>query len=151
MSSLRWIIVTLGLAIAVGCDAGPKSGKGFTLPDGEVEQGLAVFTKLRCHDCHSVSGIELPPGEQSDEKPIHLGGKVTRIKTYGELVTSIINPSHRLAPGYATEQISSAEGESRMRNYNEVMTVDELIHLVAFLQSKYQIYVPPPTDYAPYF
>jgi hypothetical protein len=38
-------------------------------------------------------------------------------------------------------------GESTMRNYNDVMSVQELIDLVEFLQSKYEIWVP---DYDTY-
>ena len=64
---------------------------------------------------------------------IALGGEVTRIQTYGELVTSIINPSHRLAEGYPVDTVS-VDGKSRMRNYNDVMTVTELTDLVMFLQ-----------------
>ena len=67
-----------------------------------------------------------------------LGGKVARIKTYGELVTSIINPSHRLAKAYPSDEIQ-IEGRSRMLNYNDAMTVSELIDLVAFLQPRYEI------------
>ena len=63
---------------------------------------------------------------------IAIGGMRTRIATYGELVTSVINPSHRVARRYRDET-----GDSPMRNYNEAMTVAELIDLVAFLQTQY--------------
>jgi mono/diheme cytochrome c family protein len=35
------------------------------------------------------------------------------------------------------------EGKSAMRPYNEVMTVDQLVNLVAFLESVYELRVPP--------
>jgi hypothetical protein len=74
---------------------------------------------------------------------VTLGGEVTRVKTYGELVTSIINPSHRLARGYPTEEVSAA-GESLMAlaYLNDVMTVQQLIDLVAFLQARYEVRPP---------
>jgi hypothetical protein len=74
---------------------------------------------------------------------VTLGGEVTRVKTYGELVTSIINPSHRLAQGYPTEEVSAA-GESLMAlaYLNDVMTVQQLIDLVAFLQARYEVRPP---------
>ena len=75
---------------------------------------------------------------------------MARIKTYGELVTSIINPSHRLAKGYAEANVAM-EGKSNMTVYNDVMTVRELIDLVAFLQSHYELRVYDHTVYSPYF
>ena len=144
----RFLALALAAAL-VGCGSGPKSGKGFTLPDGDKAQGLEVFKQMRCYDCHAVSGVELPDAEEPDQTVIRLGGKVARIKTYGELVTSIINPSHRLARGYAKEQIVSEEGGSKMKTYNDVMTVNELIDLVAFLQSHYELHEYEPTRYAP--
>ncbi len=81
---------------------------------------------------------------------VRLGGEVSRIGTYGELVTSIINPSHRLAKGHATEDISD-EGKSLMTNYNDVLTVQQLIDLTAFLQSRYVLRKYEPTDYPLYY
>ncbi len=81
---------------------------------------------------------------------IALGGEVRRISTYGELVTSVINPSHKLARGYGDEN-QEDDGESKMTNYNDVLTVSELIDLVAFLQSKYSIRPPEVTDYPMYY
>lgn len=141
--------VTLLTGLA-GCSADSKSGRGFTLPEGDANRGQSVFTQLRCYDCHSVSGLDLPAGEDPDQTVVRLGGEVSRIKTYGELVTSIINPSHRLARGYAADNGLTDEGESPMRNYNDVMTVNQLIDLVAFLQSHYVLWEYQPTTYGPY-
>ena len=136
---------------ATGCAPGPKSAKGFTLPDGDPERGQVAFTAFRCHDCHTVAGVELPEGEKTDQPIVRLGGEVPRIKTYGELVTSIINPSHRLATGYAKSLVSDEEGESKMKNYNDAMTVSQLIDLVAFLQSHYELEPYEPTTYPHYY
>ena len=151
MNAVRLLLGIAIVAGSLGCDSGPTSGKGFTLPDGNVESGLAVFKELRCYECHSVVGVDLPADKNADQTIVQLGGKVTRIKTYGELVTSVINPSHRLAPGYEEESIASETGESRMKNYNDVMTVDQLIDVVAFLQTHYELYELEPTYYAPYY
>ena len=80
---------------------------------------------------------------------IGLGGEVTRIDTYGQLVTSIINPSHRLAKGHSAEDVTEG-GTSKMKNYNDMLTVSQLIDLVAFLQSKYQLKPNEPTPYDMY-
>jgi sulfur-oxidizing protein SoxX len=126
-----------------GCN--PES-RGFNLPKGEVEQGRATFVLMQCNDCHVVKGVPFN-GEDTDSAiRVNLGGKTTQIKTYGDLVTSIIHPSHKLSRRYIPETMTEA-GESTMRNYNEVMSVQELIDLVQFLQSKYEIWVP---DYYTY-
>ena len=148
--ALEFVVLLFLVAVIVGCDGGPKSGKGFTLPEGDAERGQATFVALNCHACHTVSGVELPELKGEREVNVALGGEVTKIKTYGELVTSIINPSHRLAKGYLLEEIANEEGESKMKNYNEVMTVEQLIDLVAFLQSHYELKEYEPTDYPTY-
>ena len=123
-------------AVLAGCYAGPKSAKGFQLPDGDVDNGKAAFLALKCNTCHRVSGVELPAPVATAPTNVVLGGEVTMIRTYGELVTSVINPSHGLAPGFKKEQIK--EGKlSPMPDYNEIMTVRQMIDLVAFLQSRY--------------
>lgn len=141
-------LTTLACAVTLqACAPAPQSAQGFRLPDGDPDRGIAAFTAMHCNACHTVEGLDiayLGTGPQQ----IGLGGKTTRVKTYGELVTSIINPSHRLAPGYRpgdgpTDHTSPM---SRAR-LNDVMTVQQLTDLVAFLQAQYQV-VPP--DYDPY-
>ena len=147
VDKLLTVVILCG---AVGCAPGPKSSKGFTLPDGDSERGKEFFLSLRCYDCHSISGVDLPDAEEPDQVIVKLGGEVRRIKTYGELVTSVINPSHRLARGYS-ESLVAVEGESKMKNYNDVLTVSQLIDVVAFLQSHYDLESYEPTIYPYYY
>ena len=136
--------------LLAGCTPDPKSGQGFSLPDGDAVRGKAVFVQLQCHACHTVSGVEFEKIEASEEDMVQLGGVTPRVKTYGDLVTSIINPSHRFALGYSDEEIKT-DGDSRMRLYNDEMTVAELIDLVAFLQAHYDVEAYQPTPYMPYY
>lgn len=113
--------------------------RGFSLPPGDADRGRAAFVSLGCPQCHTVVG---EPSLQVAEPQlqISLGGRTTRVKTYGDLVTSIINPSHRIsATGPGT---TNADGTSAMRAYNDVMTVQQLVDLVTFLQDHYEIYIP---------
>ena len=69
------------------------------------------------------------------------------MKTYGELVTSIINPSHKVSAKYAQEfSVTNPDGSSKMErfgfNYNYAMSVQELVDVVTFLQSEYKLVVP---------
>ena len=135
---------------AFGCDAGPKGGYGFRLPDGDVEDGRRMFALFYCHDCHDVAG-DPEMRERFGEPPylmtVELGGGTTRVHTYGELVTSIINPSHRISDRYELEPVD--RGRSPMRNYNDIMTITELSDIVAYVQSHYEL-VPPDTEYGEY-
>lgn len=148
---LAFVLILVFISWSAGCSPGPKSSKGFTLPDGDASHGEVLFTQYHCYECHTVAGVTVPDSENPDETIVRLGGEVSRIKTYGELVTSIINPSHRLAKGYATEKVTTVDGDSKMKNYNDVMTVSELIDLVAFLQSHYSLREIEPTGYPPYY
>ena len=117
------------------------SERGFSLPEGNALNGKEAFVYMHCHECHSISGEVLPTLDQEEPPFVELGGTVTRVKTYGELVTAIINPSHKLAQGYSLDTISE-DGQSRMPVYNSYMTVQELIDIVAYLQPHYDVYVP---------
>ncbi len=150
MKRLLIIVVFASLAVLSGCDTSPKSPRGFSLPEGDPKVGQAVFVELQCNACHQIPGVEqLQSAVGEPQISVKLGGKVSKIKTYGELVTSVINPSHRLVKGYPADKIQS-DGESKMRNYNDMMTVRQLIDLVAFLQSKYDLLIYDPTRYRSY-
>ncbi len=144
---MRLAALVLSMITLAACAPSPESPRGFRLPDGDPEAGQATFVRLKCHGCHEVADLELPELEYVGPPlvSVKLGGEVTRVRTYGELVTSIINPSHRLIQGYPPEQISQ-DGESLMADYNDWMTVAQLIDLVAFLQSHYEV-VPPDYEY----
>ncbi|MEL6361794.1 MAG: c-type cytochrome [Pseudomonadota bacterium] len=151
MAYIQRILPFVGIAALIAsCDMSPKSGYGFSLPDGNGEDGKTAFIAHGCLSCHSVEGLEDERKEQlASELNIRLGGKTTRIATYGELVTSIINPSHRLARGYEKDDVS-IDGVSKMLVYNDVLTVTELSDLVAFLQAQYELTDYPETTYPPY-
>ena len=142
-----WLSLALGSVLLAGC--GPKTGVGFRLPDGSPERGRAAFLALRCTACHRVVGLNVPD-QGGGMANVTLGGETVRVKSYGELVTAIINPSHRIAPGYPLSQVTTPDGQSLMTlaYLNDVMTVQQLIDLVAFLQGSYQLVPPPISPYS---
>lgn len=140
MRSCIGFAVILALAGAA-CQADRRSPAGFRLPEGDVGRGQAAFVDLRCNACHRVAGVALAPPIAEPPVPVILGGEVPHARTDGDLVTSIINPSHRIAPGHARELVTKGE-RSRMPEYSEIMTVRQMIDLVAFLQSRYQVARP---------
>ena len=152
MINKLFLIKLSALFLLTGCDYGPKSASGFTLPEGSIEIGQRRFVELGCVYCHSIAGKEdliVPPDNIEPILNVALGGSTTRIATYGELVTSIINPSHKVAPEYRDSSVAE-NGHSMMRNYNSIMTVDELIHIVAFVQDQYVLEPVSPTIYRMY-
>ena len=143
MTKIFAMLAAIGTVFALqGCEADRMSERGFSLPEGNQANGREAFVYMHCHECHSVVGEQFPPVPNADPPFVELGGDVTRVKTYGQLVTAIINPSHKLAPGYALETVSNDGETSKMPVYNGYMTVQELIDIVAFLQPHYNVHVP---------
>ena len=139
---MRKTIAALPCLVAIAA-CSPESSFGFRLPDGDPAAGQKAFVDLRCNACHEVTGV--PVEYLEGIAHVTLGGETTHLRTYGELVTSIINPSHKIAPR-DRDSGASPEGQSLMSYVylNEVMTVQQLVDLVAFLQPTYEV-VPPPT------
>jgi hypothetical protein len=93
---------------------------------------------LQCHTCHIVPGqLGIPAPGQTIKAPVTLGGEAAKVQTYGELVTSIIHPSHNLSEQLQKEWMADAK-LSPMGSFNHVMTVQQMIDLVAFLQPHYR-------------
>ncbi|MDH4048812.1 MAG: c-type cytochrome [Gammaproteobacteria bacterium] len=136
------LVLLTSLAALGGCEADRMSEKGFSLPPGDAMRGREAFLYMHCYECHSIDGESFPKVPGAEPPFVELGGKVSSVKTYGELVTAIINPSHKLAEGYPVDTVSN-DGTSRMPVYNGYMTVQELIDIVMFLQPHYEVYVPP--------
>jgi hypothetical protein len=142
------ILVAVTTAI-VGCDTGLESPRGFSLPEGDVTEGGKVFLNYQCLSCHELKGLEQPDILDNPALSIPLGGKTDKVKTYAELVTAIINPSHTIAKGYPKSLVQT-DSVSKMTNYNSVMTVTELVDLVVFLQPYYKLVPYTRTQYSPY-
>ncbi len=143
--------VLIGLAAAAlafaSCEPSAKSGRGLTLPEGDIAQGQAIFVKLGCIQCHTVKDVYLPSYDGEATFMLDLGGEVLKVKTYGDLVTSIINPSHVISKEYLG-RLPESPGtlpESPMPDFTREMTVAEMVALVAFLHSRYVL--KPKPDY----
>ena len=65
-------------------------------------------------------------------------------------MTSVINPSHKTSWRYSKQDIATEEGELKMVVYNEIMTVQQLVDLVTFLESNYEIVPVRRTSYPRY-
>jgi sulfur-oxidizing protein SoxX len=131
----KTVVVAAALLLVWGCD--PQS-RGFALPEGDVQRGEMAYTALQCNSCHSRSNSSSLGVEGID---IRLGGTVTKVDSYAGLVTSIINPSHRIKRNHK-DSGELPDGTSAMQTYNEVMTVQQLVDLVTMLQPEYNVAMP---------
>ena len=126
--------------LAAGCAYTPIFG--FPVEEGDIEAGRQAFIDHQCHRCHSVAGVTLPPLAGAGAPILELGGETATAKSYAELMTSIINPNHVISERYREQLRLQAivPLNSPMPTPNlDTMTVRQLIDLVAFLDSRYQL------------
>jgi hypothetical protein len=126
--------------LSAGC--GYYSTFGFPIEEGSIEAGRQAFIDHQCHRCHSVADVRLPPLAGASSPLLELGGETSQVKAYSELVTSIINPNHRISERYREQlrQRGQTPLESPMpMPHIDNMTVRQLIDLVAFLDSHYTL------------
>jgi len=138
-SKVVQIVGMLSLAVFVaGCAY--DSSFGFPIERGDIEEGRQAFIDHRCHQCHSISGVSLPPLAGAPPPMLELGGDTTVVRTFAGLVTSIINPNHVISERYR-EQLGLAAAvplDSPMpMPHIETMSVRQLIDLVTLLDSRY--------------
>lgn len=127
-------LLTAGLL--AGCNRDRQMGKGFVFPGGDAVRGQKAFVDLECYHCHRVDGLpELPGPVAPTEKVVILGGKVAKVRTYGDLVTAIIHPRYELSEKLLNR---AAFAESPMRPMNDRMSVTQMLDIVAFLQPQYK-------------
>lgn len=140
-----WLAAVLTLALLAGCDSGPKSGRGFVFPEGNIERGRKAFAELKCHECHRVDGVaDLPAPTAAPDKVVLLGGEVPTLRTYGELVTAVIHPAQARTAGAP----GRTEQDPGMPPANETMTVVQMLDIVTFLHPRYRQLEPLYDNYA---
>lgn len=141
---LAWVtLVPLGTAAQSrgGRPAPPPSGaheghgtpKGWTFswPKGDAAKGREVFAKFECYACHEVKGETFPaPKDKTNVGPeLAAMGPLHEADYFAE---SIINPSAVIDKG---KGYAGPDGSSKMPSFNDSMTVQEVIDLVAYLRS----------------
>jgi mono/diheme cytochrome c family protein len=112
----------------------------FTVPPGDPQQGRGVFVRLECFTCHAVKGEPFPgaPKTTDDVGPELTGMGAHHPAAY--LAESILDPNAVIVTGHS---YASADGLSRMPDYSDVLTVRQLIDLVAYLANLTAEHGPP--------
>jgi mono/diheme cytochrome c family protein len=109
---------------------GTPKGWKFTWPKGDPAKGREIFEKLECYSCHEVRGQKFPPssGDRVGSE-LSMMGPLHEPEYFAE---AILNPSAVIEKGKGYQ---AADGSSKMPPFNDLMTVQELIDLVAFLRA----------------
>lgn len=122
------LVASVMLVVATGCDG---TGGGFYLPAGDAAAGKEAVQAMQCFVCHEIVGSDFPAPHAQPPVMVSLGAEKAR-QSRERLAESIIAPSHRVPEGFTGV---TSGGTSRMGDYSEVMTVRQLIDIVAYLQS----------------
>jgi sulfur-oxidizing protein SoxX len=136
--------VTLAAALSA---CAPNTALLVHFPLGNVQRGREAFAALECNACHRVEGIERATRAGAAPLDVALGGHTPRIETYGDIITAIVNPSHRLARSYRAAAGRDGLSPMAAEFLNDVMTTQQLVDIAAFLRTEYDYVPPPPPPY----
>jgi len=120
----------LSCAMPAEKPASQESAVLAVLPAGDATAGREAFARLHCTACHQVAGDPgLAPTVAAQPGPVL--GPAQASLTQGELVSAIVVPSHSVVR--RPEGVADNEW-SQMGDFTEVMTVSQLVDLVAYLE-----------------
>lgn len=111
-------------------DHGTPPGWKFTLPKGDAGKGRDVFTKLECYACHEVKGQTFPGVKDAG----NVGPELSEMAAHHDaefFAEAIVNPNAVVDE----PQWRAPDGTSKMPSFNDSLSVQELVDLVAFLKS----------------
>jgi mono/diheme cytochrome c family protein len=108
---------------------GVPRGWTFRLPSGDARRGREVFARLECYRCHRVRGESYPAPSAAGPELTGIGGH----HPAGYIAESILNPNAVIVegPGY-----TGPDGRSTMPEYRNVLSVADLLDLVAYLEAQ---------------
>lgn len=111
---------------------GVPKGWRFTIPPGDPERGRQVFIQMECYRCHAVQGEQFPTVER---KTGEVGPDLTGMGAFHPaeyLAESLLDPNAVILLG---QGFTGPDGLSIMPEYNDTLTLRQLIDLVAYLKS----------------
>lgn len=116
-----------------GRDEGLEPAKYFFIPKGNPAKGKKAFVKLKCTTCHQTAdhASAVPPVAAKTGPTL---GMTQAEYSSGWIANSIVSPSHTIA----IDSDGQSEGGklSRMPDFTNVMTVRQLIDIIAYIKSQ---------------
>ena len=117
---------------ALHASGGVPKGWKFLVPPGDAAKGRAVFVTMECFACHEVKGETFPQSSKRGHEP---GPELTGMGSHHPaeyFAESIINPNRVIVQGTG---YTGTDGLSKMPSYGDTLTVQQLVDVVAYLQS----------------
>jgi len=140
MKPFAWMLPS-GLALAVLSGAFAVSeepilrvpkGWHFSVPAGNAFAGEKVFVKMECFSCHKVAGRSFRRVDTGGVGPELGSGHARLSREY--LAESVLN-RHKVIAGDEDRYKGEDRRGSKMGDYSEIMTVRELVDVVAYIKS----------------
>ena len=100
------------------------------LANGDPSAGRRAYLALKCNTCHTVAGEAI--GSGPPRLPGPQLGKSLALESPQEIADSIAAPGHRISQEVGPWRRSAG---SDMGDYTNIMTVRQLMDLVAYLRS----------------
>lgn len=153
---LRHIAYTMILLCFAACSPPGTSHPDMVhllLPQGDAAAGARAFSDLGCVTCHKLSAGPSLSAPVADRPGPELGDSALAGLSRGAIATALIAPAHVnaedhelwtdrgehqsvwLGPGQQPPDQTPPRHVSRMRDYRNVMTVQQLCDLIALLQN----------------
>jgi mono/diheme cytochrome c family protein len=140
MTRLPFVCLWLSALAVGGCSGGPEVSRN--LPEGDATRGRQAFVDLQCTGCHEVAGTPLPA--PAIVPAVTLGGRMLLPPSRAQIAEDILLPSSHFARGYPASQITDA-GKSKMPDYSQALTTQQVADLAAFLEVHYRRGLPSAT------
>ncbi len=141
VSGLLWLVIAVASSAqqAPVTPAPEHGGHGtpeawrFSWPAGNPPAGREVFVKLECYTCHEVKGETFPAPDPGPD-PGKVGPELSAMAPLHPeeyFAEAIINPNAVVEEG---KGYRAPDGKSKMPSYNDLVTVQEIMDLVAYLK-----------------
>ena len=97
---------------------------------GDAAAGRRAYLALKCNTCHTIAGE--PIGAKPPRLPGPQLGRSVALQSPEQIADSIAGPSHNVSPKIGSWQKSPG---SAMGDYTHIMTIRQLMDLIAYLRS----------------
>ena len=109
-------------------------------PRGDAKKGRVVFEVKNCHRCHTIEGEDFPEFDLPAIDHISLCGENNAKWTRDDFAHHTMSPQHLISPDHQKAMLIIGDKlgaeNSPMPSFNDLLTVQDLIHVSTFLEEK---------------
>ena len=124
------LLITSGISQNTARTPEQYSARPSYLTMGDAAAGRRAYLALKCNTCHIIAGEPISGNSTRLTGPQL--GKSVALQSPGQIADSIVAPRHAISKRAGPWQRSPG---SNMGDYAHIMTVQQLIDLVAYLRS----------------